>query len=188
VWAGGLLPPEHATSCTGSLLTGLRESGDRHQAAGEEVGRDEEEVMLKATLIGNLGSDPDMRYSANGSPLLRFNVASNFRTRTPDGEYQDKTEWVRVTVTGNRAESLSPYLKKGSRVYVEGRLEARPWTDQQGQIRAGLGVLANEVQFMSPRQVGDDQILHTSPVEQRQRPVAAGRGADDGGDLADLPF
>src|SRR6185503_144589 len=107
--------------------------------------------MLKATLIGNLGNDPDMRYSANGSPLLRFNVASNYRTRTPEGEYQDRTEWVRVTVTGNRAESLSPYLKKGSRVYVEGRLEARPWTDQQGQVRAGLEVLANEVQFMSSR-------------------------------------
>src|SRR5215217_6549269 len=132
-------------------------------------GRDEEEVMLKAILIGNLGNDPNMRYSANGSPLLRFNVASNFRTRTPEGEYQDKTEWVRVTVTGNRAESLSQYLKKGMRVYVEGRLEARPWTDQQGQMRAGLEVLANEVQFMSSRQVGDDQILHDSPVDERRR-------------------
>src|SRR5262249_4670052 len=55
-------------------------------------------AMLKATLIGNLGNDPEMRYSANGAPFLRFNVASNFRTRTPEGEWQDKTEWVRVTV------------------------------------------------------------------------------------------
>ena len=93
--------------------------------------------MLKATLIGNLGNDPDLRYSANGSPLLRFNVAANYRTRTPEGEYQDRTEWVRVTVTGARAESLSQYLQKGTKVYVEGRLEARPWTDQQNQIRAG---------------------------------------------------
>ncbi len=148
--------------------------------------------MLKATIIGNLGNDPDMRYSASGSPLLRFNVASNYRTRTPEGEYQDKTEWVRVTVTGNRAESLSQYLKKGSRVYVEGRLEARPWTDQQGQIRAGLVVLANQVEFMSPRQVGDDQILHTEPVEERRRPVAAGRSSApepmDNIDLDGLPF
>jgi single-strand DNA-binding protein len=148
--------------------------------------------MLKATLIGNLGSDPDLRYSANGSPLLRFNVASNYRTRTPEGEYQDKTEWVRVTVVGNRAESLSPYLKKGSRVYVEGRLEARPWTDQQGQIRAGLEVLANQVEFMSPRQVGDDQILHTEPVGERRQPPDAGRSSApepiDDGDLDGLPF
>jgi single-strand DNA-binding protein len=161
--------------------------------------------MLKATLIGNLGNDPDMRYSANGSPLLRFNVASNYRTRTPEGEYQDKTEWVRVTVTGNRAESLSQYLKKGSRVYVEGRLEARPWTDQQGQIRSGLEVLANEVQFMSSRaddeqrgaSMGGAGASGDSPPRERQssggsspaRP--APRSAPDPmdeGDLEDLPF
>ena len=124
--------------------------------------------MLKATIIGNLGNDPDMRYAASGSPMLRFNVASNYRTRTPEGEYQDKTEWVRVTVTGNRAETLSQYLKKGSRVYVEGRLEARPWTDQQGQVRAGLEVLANEVQFMSSR--ADD-----GPTSGRRRLRRLGR-------------
>jgi single-strand DNA-binding protein len=140
--------------------------------------------MLKATLLGNLGNDPDMRYSASGSPLLRFNVASNFRTRTPEGEYQDKTEWVRVTVTGNRAESLSQYLRKGSRVYVEGRLEARPWTDQKGEIRAGLEVLANEVQFMSPR---NEQVavqpVRVSSADERRDLVA-----DDDGDLEDPPF
>ena len=166
--------------------------------------------MLKATLIGNLGNDPDMRYSANGSPLLRFNVASNFRTRTPEGEYQDKTEWVRVTVTGNRAESLSQYLKKGSRVYVEGRLEARPWTDQQGQIRAGLEVLANEVQFMSSRADdeqraggggggygggGGDSGDRPAPRERSggytpSRPAARSSAPEpiDDGDLEDLPF
>jgi single-strand DNA-binding protein len=161
--------------------------------------------MLKATLIGNLGNDPDMRYSANGSPLLRFNVASNYRTRTPEGEYQDKTEWVRVTVTGNRAESLSQYLKKGSRVYVEGRLEARPWTDQQGQIRPGLEVLANEVQFMSSR--ADDErggggggggyndgpprdrpSGSGSPPASRPAPRSSAPEPMDEGDLEDLPF
>ena len=111
--------------------------------------------MLKAVLIGNLGGDPDMRYSPDGRPFLRFNVASNYRARSPEGEWQDKTEWVRVTVFGQRAESLSQYLRKGSRVYLEGRLEARPWTDQQNQVRAGLEVLANEVQFMSSR--ADDE-------------------------------
>jgi single-strand DNA-binding protein len=168
--------------------------------------------MLKATLIGNLGNDPDMRYSANGSPLLRFNVASNFRTRTPEGEFQDKTEWVRVTVTGNRAESLSQYLRKGSRVYVEGRLEARPWTDQQGQIRAGLEVLANEVQFMSSRADderaggggggysgggggGGDYGDRPAPRERssgsapsRPAPRSSAPEPMDDGDLEDLPF
>ena len=159
--------------------------------------------MLKATIIGNLGNDPDMRYAASGSPMLRFNVASNYRTRTPEGEYQDKTEWVRVTVTGNRAETLSQYLKKGSRVYVEGRLEARPWTDQQGQIRAGLEVLANEVQFMSSR--ADDEARSSgtgggdfgggAPRERsaasspsRQPAPQARQDPGDEADLEDLPF
>ena len=77
--------------------------------------------MLKATLIGNLGNDPEMRYSAGGAPFLRFNVASNYRARTPEGEWQDKTEWVRVTVFGQRAEIAlavsqegEPGLRRGS--------------------------------------------------------------------------
>jgi len=130
--------------------------------------------MLKATLIGNIGNDPDMRYSASGAPFLRFNVASNYRVRSPEGEWQDKTEWVRVTVFGQRAESLGQYLKKGSRVYVEGRLEARPWTDQQGQIRSGLEVTALDVEFMSSR--ADD--------EQR---AGGGGGGGGGGDYGDRP-
>jgi single-strand DNA-binding protein len=159
--------------------------------------------MLKATLIGNLGNDPDMRSSASGAPLLRFNVASNYRTRTPEGEYQDKTEWVRVTVTGARAESLGQYLKKGSRVYVEGRLEARPWTDREGQVRSGLHVLANEVQFMSSRSDDEQRGEATGssasgdPPRERSsprgpapaRPAAQSAPAPmDEGDLEDLPF
>jgi single-strand DNA-binding protein len=124
--------------------------------------------MLKATLIGNLGNDPEMRYSANGAPFLRFNVASNYRTRTPEGEWQDRTEWVRVTVFGQRAESLAQYLHKGTRVYVDGRLEARPWTDQQGQVRAGLEVVASEIVHMSSR------------AEDEAR-AAAGMGGGDTG-------
>src|SRR5215210_3505195 len=106
--------------------------------------------MLKCMLIGKLGGDPYLRYSPEGRAFLRMNVACNFRARSPEGEWQDKTEWVRVTVFGQQGERLSQYLRKGSRVYVDGRLEARPWTDQQGQVRAGLEVVAGDVQFMSP--------------------------------------
>jgi single-strand DNA-binding protein len=117
--------------------------------------------MLRASVIGNLGSDPEMRYSQGGSPFLRFSVAAGYRVRDQSGAWVDKTEWVRT------------------RVYVEGRLEARPWTDQQGQVRAGLELLANEVELMSPRQ--DDG--------QQRQPAAAGsaRGQDDGDD-GDVPF
>ena len=160
--------------------------------------------MLKTMLIGNLGNDPEMRYSAAGQPYLRFNVASNYRVRTPEGEWQDKTEWVRVTVAGTRAESLSQYLKKGSRVYVHGRLEARPWTDQQGQVRAGLEVMANDVQFMSSR--SDDERAgssgqeggapqdrsappSSSSTQPSRNPTPSGRPEpEDAGELEDLPF
>ena len=159
--------------------------------------------MLKASIIGNLGNDPEMRYSAGGAPFLRFNVASNFRARSPEGEWQDKTEWVRVTVFGQRAEALGQYLKKGSRVFVDGRLEARPWTDQQGQVRAGLELVASDVEFMSTR--SDDEMrgggggggdYGSAPARERsgggapparQAPQSRQDTGDDG-DLEDLPF
>ena len=144
--------------------------------------------MLKAALIGNLGSDPDLRYSPEGRAFLRMNVACNFRARSPEGEWEDRTEWVRVTVFGQQAERLSQYLRKGSKVYVDGRLEARPWTDQQHQVRAGLEVIANDVQFMSPRAEGEPML------EQARQPATAGVGAgaarsrDLDAELEDLPF
>ena len=136
--------------------------------------------MLKAILLGNLGGEPDLRYSPEGRPFLRFNVAANYRARGEPGEWEDRTEWVRVTVFGQQAERLSQYLRKGTRVYVDGRLEARPWTDQQHQARAGLEVIANDVQFMSPR----------ADEGQARQPVAAdaGRVPDDLAELEDLPF
>src|SRR5918998_5227337 len=133
--------------------------------------------MLKAVLIGNLGGDPDMRYSPDGRPFLRFNVASNYRARSPEGEWQDKTEWVRVTVFGQQAERLSQYLHKGSRVYVDGRLEARPWTDQQQQVRAGLEVIANDVQFMSSR--GDEERAGGDGGQQGSGTAGPARGGGD---------
>jgi single-strand DNA-binding protein len=158
--------------------------------------------MLKASIIGNLGNDPEMRYSAGGAAFLRFYVASNFRARSPEGEWQDKTEWVRVTVFGQRAETLGQYLKKGSRVFVDGRLEARPWIDQQGQARAGLELVASDVEFMSTR--ADDEMrggggggdYGSAPPRERsgggappprQAPQSRQDPGDDG-DLEDLPF
>jgi single-strand DNA-binding protein len=135
--------------------------------------------MLKAEIIGNLGNDPELKYSAGGSALLQFNVASNYRTKSQDGEWEDKTEWVRCIVFGNRAETLAQHLKKGMKVYVDGRLEARPWTAKDGSIRAGLELAANAVEFMSPRQSDDNQPARASVADERRRQP------DD--DL-DLPF
>lgn len=128
--------------------------------------------MLKAEVIGNLGNEPELKYSASGSALLQFNVASNYRAKSQDGEWEDRTEWVRCVVFGNRAETLANHLRKGMKVYVDGRLEASPWTTKDGQVRAGLQLAANAVEFMSPR--GDDG--------------AAARPTREQPDDADLPF
>lgn len=136
------------------------------------------DLMLKASVIGNLGNDPEMKYAAGGSAFLRFNVASNFRARTPEGQWEDKTEWVRCTVFGKRAESLADILRKGMRVFVDGRLEARPWTDNNGNVRAGLELVASDVEFMSAKNEDEQR------PAQRQR--ATPTGASD--ELDEIPF
>src|SRR3954465_4601815 len=134
--------------------------------------------MLKASVIGNLGTDPELRHSPSGAPSLRVNVASNFRARTPEGEWEDRTEWVRVVVFGQRAESLAQYLRKGMRVFVDGRLEARPWTDRENRVRAGLEIVASDVEFMSPRQADDEGQQHGGDVMVRGTlPGAVGTGS-----------
>jgi single-strand DNA-binding protein len=139
--------------------------------------------MLKGHVIGNLGGDPELKYAADGRPVLRMNVASNYRARTPEGEWQDRTEWVRVTVFGQRAESLAQHLHKGMRVYADGRLEARPWTDRTGAVRAGLELTASKIDFTGQRQAEDGGEPTTSVADERPRPAP-----DDGDALDDIPF
>jgi single-strand DNA-binding protein len=141
--------------------------------------------MLKGSVIGNLGGDPELKYSASGQPTLRMNVASNYRARTPEGEWQDRTEWVRVTVFGQRVEALATRLKKGMRVYADGRLEARPWTDRTGGVRAGLELVAGDVEFAGARQGDDEQAVRASVAGERPQQRS---GMGDTGDLDDTPF
>jgi single-strand DNA-binding protein len=108
--------------------------------------------MLRARLIGHIAGEPEQRTSTNGTTFLRFTVASNGRTRAPDGTWQDHVDWVRVAVFGQRADTLPKRLRKGQRVFVDGRLEARTWTDQLRNLRAGLEVIADTVEAGSDRQ------------------------------------
>lgn len=139
--------------------------------------------MLNAQILGNIGGDPEQKYAASGAAILRFNVAVNQRTRV-EGEWTEKTEWVRCTVFGQRAESLANHLRKGMRVFVSGRLEARPWTSQQGEVRAGLELIADTVEFFSSRQ--QDEGERPAPVAAR-RPAAAAV-LDEPDDDMSLPF
>ena len=104
--------------------------------------------LNKIMLIGNVGSDPEMRYTPNGKAVTSFRMATNYRYVGPDGERREETEWFRVSVWGRQAESCNQFLSKGKRVYVEGRLHSRSWEGQDGQMRTSLEVSANRVIFL----------------------------------------
>jgi len=104
--------------------------------------------LNKIMLIGNVGSDPEMRYTPNGKAVTSFRMATNYRYSGPDGERREETEWFRVSVWGKQAESCNQFLSKGRRVYIEGRLHSRNWEGQDGQMRTSLEVSANRVIFL----------------------------------------
>jgi len=104
--------------------------------------------LNKIMLIGNVGSDPEMRYTPNGKAVTSFRMATNYRYSGPDGERREETEWFRVSVWGKQAESCNQFLSKGRRVYVEGRLHSRSWEGQDGQMRTSLEVSGNRVIFL----------------------------------------
>ncbi|MCD6391796.1 MAG: single-stranded DNA-binding protein [Dehalococcoidia bacterium] len=104
--------------------------------------------LNKIMLIGNVGSDPEMRYTPNGKAVTSFRMATNYRYVGSDGERREETEWFRVSVWGKQAESCNQFLSKGKRVFVEGRLRSRSWEGQDGQMRTSLEVSANRVIFL----------------------------------------
>ena len=102
-------------------------------------------TMNKILIIGNLGSDPEMRYTPNGNPVTSFTVATNRRYRTSDGENREETEWFRISAWNRLAETCNQYLQRGSKVYLEGRLSSRTYVANDGETRVSLDVNASEV-------------------------------------------
>ncbi len=105
--------------------------------------------MNKMIVIGNVGTDPEMRYTPNGSAVTSFRVATNRRWTSADGEQHEETEWFRVNAWNRLAETCNQYVTKGMKVYVEGRLQSRPWMTNDGEPRSGNEINAFEVQFLS---------------------------------------
>lgn len=135
----------------------------------------------KIIIVGNLGRDPELRYTSQGTPVCSFSVATNERRKDKSGEPQDITTWFKITVWGRQAETVSQYLTKGRRVYLEGRLHVEEYTDREGKLRHSLEVNASEVHFLDNAQ-GSEGI----PVRQAGgggQPAAGGgsRGASGGG-------
>jgi single-strand DNA-binding protein len=108
----------------------------------------------KVILVGNLGRDPELRYTQGGSPVANFTLATNERWRDKDGNNQERTEWHRIVVWGRSAENCAQYLQKGSSVFVEGRLQTREWEDKDGNKRQTTEVNALSVQFLGGRGSG----------------------------------
>jgi single-strand DNA-binding protein len=124
-------------------------------------------MYQKIVIVGNLGRDPEMRYTPSGQAVTNFSVATNRRYTSSSGERVDETVWFRVSVWGRQAETCKQYLSKGRKVLVEGRLTADPqsggpriWTDSQGEKRASFEISAVTVQFLSGR--GDEDGLGSS--------------------------
>ncbi len=104
--------------------------------------------LNKVMIIGNLGADPEMRYTADGTALTSFRVAANRTYNGPDGERKEETEWFAVVAWRKLAEQCSQFLQKGRRVYVEGRLQTRSWDTPDGQRRYRTEVVAERVLFL----------------------------------------
>jgi single-strand DNA-binding protein len=102
----------------------------------------------KVILIGNLGQDPEKRYTGSGAAVTSFSLATTNRWKDKSGQNQEQTEWHRVVVWGQQAESCAQYLSKGRPVYVEGRLQTRQWDDKNGNKRYTTEVVAQRVQFL----------------------------------------
>ena len=110
-------------------------------------------MYAKLIIVGNLGNDPEMRYTPAGIPVTNFPVAANRKYKRSDGEQVSETTWFQVSAWNRLAESTNQYLHKGSKVLVEGRLapEIKVWTDRNGNPRAGYEVTAETIRFLTPR-------------------------------------
>lgn len=107
--------------------------------------------LNKVMIIGNLGRDPEMRYTPSGRPVTSFSVATSRTWTTSDGERRTETEWFNIVAWGNLAEFCNQYLSKGQRVYVEGRLQTRRWEDNDGNKHTSIEVVANEMILLEDR-------------------------------------
>ncbi len=114
-------------------------------------------MINKAILIGNLGADPEIRYTQSGTQVATFNVATTERWKGQDGQMQESTEWHRIVAWARLAEICGEYLNKGSKVYVEGKIQTRKWQDQNGVDRYTTEIVAREMKMLTPKGGGMGQ-------------------------------
>lgn len=138
----------------------------------------------KVILIGNLGADPETRYLPSGDAVTNIRVATTEKWRDKGGEQQEHTEWHRIAFFGKLAEIAGEYLKKGSPVYVEGRIRTRKWQNRDGQDQWTTEILADNIQFLGGRDSGSDSSYDSSPSRDTEGGYGGGGSAPDD----DIPF
>ncbi len=131
----------------------------------------------KVTLIGNLGKDPEMRYMPSGEAIANLTLATTDNWKDKTGAKQEKTEWHRISMFGRIAEVAGEYLKKGSSVYIEGRLQTRKWQDKDGQDRYTTEIVANEMKMLGGRPSGGE----STSFDDSDRGERSDRSSERGG-------
>jgi single-strand DNA-binding protein len=153
-------------------------------------------ALCKVMIIGNLGADPEMRYTPNGRPVTQFNVAVNQSTKNQQtGEWVEATDWFRVSVWGDRAERAAENLRKGNKVFVEGRFKTREFEGRDGKARTSLEITADSLVNLEKRAREDGEGQFAAPAAAGA-PAGGGGGGGGGGssrpmddtELDDLPF
>lgn len=147
----------------------------------------------KAILIGNLGRDPEVRYSPSGAAVANVSIATTDSWKDKNtGEQQERTEWHRVVFFGRLAEIVGEYLKKGSQVYIEGRLQTRKWQDKEGNDRFTTEIVANDMQMLGSRGGGGAGGGYAEDYNQDAGYSGGGSGASSSGASEDfdddIPF
>jgi single-strand DNA-binding protein len=156
----------------------------------------------KVILVGRLGRDPETRYTGGGQAVANFSVATDESYKDKNGERQKRTEWHKIVVWGKQAEIAQQYLKKGSLIFIEGRIQSREWQDKEGQKRTSFEIVANNFRMLGGRAEGaaagagggasrssggDDVESHAAPTDDS---YSGGGNAPSGPEISDedIPF
>jgi single-strand DNA-binding protein len=140
--------------------------------------------LNKVMLIGNLGKDPEVRYTASGTAVAGFSLATSDRFKGKNGEWEDRTEWHNITLWGRLAEIAGEYLAKGKTVYIEGRLQTRKWQDRDGRDRYTTEIVGEKMQMLSGK--GDGGGRPGGGRQESQEPPGYDEPAFNPDD--DIPF
>ncbi|HEX7401568.1 MAG TPA: single-stranded DNA-binding protein [candidate division Zixibacteria bacterium] len=133
----------------------------------------------KAILIGNLGKDPEMRYLPSGQAVAKFSLATNAKRKDKNGQAQDITDWHNIVTFGRTAEVCNQYLKKGSPIYVEGRIQTRSYDDRDGNKRWITEIIAQTIQMLGRKGEPEEEV-----PEEMEEPLVEGNKSGD----EDIPF